>query len=90
MSKDWQSQARVKWDCKYHVVMLPKYRKKVLFGKLRRQIGAILRDLCRIPAQPGMPNGEGPSLKQVIVVLRTFGLFDQSGRDGPPVHVRDS
>ena len=47
MSKDWQSQAHVKWDCKYHVVILPKYRKKVLFGKLRRQIGAILRDLCR-------------------------------------------
>ena len=47
MSKDWQSQAHVKWDCKYHVVILPKYRKKVLFGKLRKQIGAILRDLCR-------------------------------------------
>jgi putative transposase len=47
VSKDWQSQAHVKWDCKYHVVILPKYRKKALFGKLRRQIGAILRDLCR-------------------------------------------
>ena len=47
MSKDWQSQAHVKWDCKFHVVILPKYRKKALFGKLRRQIGAILRDLCR-------------------------------------------
>lgn len=47
MSKDWQSQAHVKWDCKYHVVILPKYRRKALFGKLRRRIGAILRDLCR-------------------------------------------
>ena len=47
MSKDWQSQAHVKWDCKYHVVILPKYRKKALFGRLRKQIGAILRDLCR-------------------------------------------
>jgi putative transposase len=47
MSKDWQSQAHVKWDCKYHVVILPKYRKKTLFGKLRKAIGAILRDLCR-------------------------------------------
>ena len=47
MSKDWRSQAHVKWDCTYHVVILPKYRKKVLFGKLRKQIGAILRDLCR-------------------------------------------
>ena len=47
MSKDWQSQAHVKWDCKYHVVILPKYRKKVLYGRFRKQIGAILRDLCR-------------------------------------------
>ncbi len=47
VSKDWQSQAHVKWDCKYHVVILPKDRKKALFGKLRKQIGAILRDLCR-------------------------------------------
>ena len=45
--KDWQSQAHVKWDCKFHVVILPKYRQKVLYGKLRRRIGAILRELCR-------------------------------------------
>ncbi len=45
--KDWQSQAHVKWDCKYHVVILPKYRRKVLYGTMRRGIGQILRDLCR-------------------------------------------
>ena len=45
--KEWQSQAHVKWDCKYHVVILPKYRQKVLYGKLRRRIGEILRELCR-------------------------------------------
>ena len=44
---DWQSQAHVKWDCKYHVVILPKYRRKVLYGRIRRGIGQILRDLCR-------------------------------------------
>jgi REP element-mobilizing transposase RayT len=44
--KDWQSQAHVKWDCKYHVVILPKYRRKVLYGRIRRGIGQILRDLC--------------------------------------------
>ena len=37
----------VKWDCKYHVVILPKYRRKVIYGRLRRGIGQILRDLCR-------------------------------------------
>src|SRR3954447_6713329 len=45
--KDWQSQTHVKWDCKYHVVILPKYRRKVLYGKMRQGIGRILRDLCR-------------------------------------------
>ena len=45
--KDWQSQAHVKWECKCHVVIFPKYRKKVLFGRLRGEVGKILRDLCR-------------------------------------------
>jgi putative transposase len=45
--KDWKSLSHVRWECKYHVVFIPKYRKKVLYGKLRRQLGAILRELCR-------------------------------------------
>jgi putative transposase len=45
--KEWQSQTHVKWDCKYHVVILPKYRRKEFFGRGRREIGQILRELCR-------------------------------------------
>jgi len=45
--KDWQSQAHVKWECKYHVVIVPKYRKKIIYGKLRSQIGDLFRQLCR-------------------------------------------
>ena len=37
----------MKWGCKYHVVILPKYRQKVIYGKIRRRIGEILRDLSR-------------------------------------------
>jgi len=44
---DWQSLSHVRWECKYHVVFIPKYRRKVLYGKLRPKIGAILRELCR-------------------------------------------
>ena len=44
---EWQSLSHVRWDCKYHVVVVPKYRKKLLFGRLRKQIGPILRELCR-------------------------------------------
>ncbi len=44
---DWQSLSHVRWDCKYHIVIVPKYRKKLLYGRLRNQIGPILRELCR-------------------------------------------
>ena len=47
MSKDWQSQAHVKWECKYHVVIVPKYRRRKLYGRFREQVGKILRELCR-------------------------------------------
>ena len=45
--KELQSQAHVKWECKYHVVILPKYRKKAMYGRLRGKIGRIFRELCR-------------------------------------------
>ena len=35
------------WECKYHVVFTPKYRKKVLFGKIKRQLGQVFHDLAR-------------------------------------------
>ena len=43
---EWQSLSHVRWECKYHVVFVPKYRKKVLYGRLRRRVGPILRQLC--------------------------------------------
>jgi putative transposase len=45
--KDWRSQSHVKWDCKYHIVIVPKYRRRKFYGSLRSEIGKILRDLCR-------------------------------------------
>ena len=45
--RDWQSQSHVKWYCKYHVVFVPKYRRRSIYGTLRRQIGGILRELSR-------------------------------------------
>ena len=44
---EWQSLSHVRWECKYHVVIVPKYRRKALYGKLRQQVGVILRGLCR-------------------------------------------
>ncbi|MGX2040089.1 IS200/IS605 family transposase [Methylocaldum sp. MU1018] len=45
--REWQSQSHVKWYCKYPVVFVPKYRRRAIYGTLRRQIGGILRELCR-------------------------------------------
>ncbi len=63
---DWQSQAHEKWDCKYHVVILPKYRRKVLYGKIRRGVGQILRDLCR---QKNIELVEGKAMPDHIHML---------------------
>ena len=43
---DWTSLSHVRWDCKYHVVIVPKYRKKRLYGKFRKDVGNIIRGLC--------------------------------------------
>ena len=41
-----ESLAHTTWNCKYHIVFAPKYRRKVFFGEKRKEIGAILRSLC--------------------------------------------
>lgn len=43
---DSNSLAHTKWNCKYHVVFAPKYRRKVFYREKRREIGKILRMLC--------------------------------------------
>lgn len=43
---DKNSLAHTKWNCKYHVVFAPKFRRKVIYNQLRRDIGKILRMLC--------------------------------------------
>ncbi|MEY4066525.1 MAG: hypothetical protein RIR26_2733 [Pseudomonadota bacterium] len=42
-----QSLNHSRWECKYHVVFIPKYRKKAIYGELRRELGAIFHDLAR-------------------------------------------
>jgi REP-associated tyrosine transposase len=44
---DWQSLSQVRWEGKSQVVIIPKYRKRIFSGQLRRQMGGSLRDLCR-------------------------------------------
>ena len=42
----YESLSHSKWDCKYHVVFVPKYRKKVLYGKIRKFLGPVFHELA--------------------------------------------
>jgi putative transposase len=43
----FESLSHTKYECKYHVVFIPKYRKKVIYGHIRKELGPILRDLAK-------------------------------------------
>ncbi|MBC8457296.1 MAG: transposase [Deltaproteobacteria bacterium] len=45
--RDWQSLSHVKWKCKYHIVGVLKYQRKVFCGRVRRRAGEVIRELCR-------------------------------------------
>ena len=46
LSMDTSSLAHTKWRCKYHLVFAPKYQRQLIYGKLKKDIGKILRELC--------------------------------------------
>ena len=88
---DWQSLSHVRWDCKYHVVIVPKYRKKVIYGKLKHRVGPILRQLCQ---QRGVELLEGHAMPDHIhmclsippkfSVARTIGFL--KGKSAVRIH----
>ena len=45
--KDMNSLSHTKWNCKYHIIFAPKYRRQAFYGTNRLEIGSILRELCR-------------------------------------------
>ena len=60
---DNRSLAHSKWNCKYHVVFAPKYRRKIFYGEKREEIGKVLRELC--------------GWKQVILVPRILRWYSR-------------
>ena len=64
--REWQSQSHVRWYCRYHVVWVPKYRKRAIFGEMRRGIGRIVRELCQ---RQGVELVEGHALSDHVHVL---------------------
>jgi len=57
--REWHNQSHVRWYCRYHIVIVPKYRQKAIFGTLRKDIGKILRELCN---QRGIELVEGHAM----------------------------
>ena len=58
---DFESLSHSKWECKYHVVFIPKSRRKVLYGSLRKHLGEVFRKLaeqkeCRIEERRHVPS----------------------------------
>jgi putative transposase len=63
---DYKRLSHSVWECKYHVVFIPKYRRKVLYGKLRGELGRVFRTLAR---QKGCEVEEGHLLPDHVHML---------------------
>ena len=46
MKLDTSSLAHTQWECKYHIVFAPKYRRQIIYGKIKQDIGQMIRKLC--------------------------------------------
>ena len=66
MTDNINSLAHSKWNCKYHIVFAPKYRRQVIFGKIYKDIGVVLRKLCE---QKGVEIHEAEMCKDHVHML---------------------
>lgn len=82
------------WECKYHVVFIPKCRKKVLYGQIRKELGPVLRELVRqkesevIEGQkchshsPGVCRKTAEFYRAALLGPRVLGVHGGQGRSG--------
>jgi len=61
--RDYESISHVRWDCKYHIVFITKYRHKKIYGELRKKVGRIIRKLCE---QKGLVLHEGHAMRDHV------------------------
>ena len=66
MRDRYQSLSHTKWQCKYHVIFIPKYRRKTLFGVVRRELGEVFR---RLASQKGCEIEEGHIMADHVHML---------------------
>ena len=69
---DEKTLSHTSWNCKYHIVLIPKYRRRVIYGKLRKDIGKILRTLKQYETGKRVPDQF--NLKRMADY---FGVFEE-------------
>ena len=71
---EFESLSHTKWDCKYHVVFIPKRRRKTLYAELRRHLAEVFRRLCRIEEGASASSlSDWISISSVGAILRRGG-----------------
>jgi len=80
MSQNQNHLNHATWECKYHVVFTPKYRKKLLFGQIRRHLGTVFHELarrkeCKIEEGRMMPD----HVHMLISIPPKYSVADGSG-----------
>ena len=63
------SLAHTKWVCKYHIVFTPKYRRKIIYNQLRKDIQQIIRDLCKWKGVEIMEESMKPDHMHLLVSI---------------------
>ena len=79
---DESSLSHTKWNCQYHIVFIPKYRRKAIYNKLRKDIGSYIRRLCdykgggnsrsKCLCRPHSYASENPTQDEYIII---HGIF---------------
>ncbi len=95
MNDDINSLSHSKWRCKYHIVFAPKYRRKVIYGDIRKDIGVILRKLSQSWKKAGtlarwstrIPACFIERLNSLLYQLTHFFTFALSPRCAPTWHL---
>lgn len=85
---DKNSLAHTRWECKYHMVFVPKFRRKIIYNQIREDVGRILRELCDRNGEIKMlVNGAGvsPSQTPIEAILKvdlygTAVLLEEVGK----------
>ena len=74
MKKDNDSLAHTSWNCKYHIVFAPKYRRQIIYGKCKATIGRIIRELCE---RKGVIIYEINACKERIEDFELYGVSER-------------